>query len=132
MELLSTRGETMPTGDAAGRGRSGGQRDAADGHYREYPIIEESAMPAQEPPQDASTPPDLHCQDVTDILIDYVSGEMSPATTVQFEAHLRACPDCTAFFNTYRETIRATRALPSATIPDELLSRVWQFLRRSI
>ena len=89
-------------------------------------------MHEQEPPQGTDTPSKLNCQDVTDVLIEYVSGEMSPELTARFEAHLQACPDCTAFFNTYRETIRATRSLPAETVPDELLSRVWQFLRQSI
>ena len=89
-------------------------------------------MHAQEPPQGVDTPSTLNCQAVTDVLIEYVSGEMSPEMTARLETHLHACPDCAAFFNTYRETIRTTRALPSETVPDELLSRVWQFLRQSI
>lgn len=83
------------------------------------------------PRQSSPALSNLNCQQVTDVLIDYVSGDMSPDMTARLERHLHACQDCQAFFNTYRETVRATRSLAAETVPGELLSRVWHFLRQS-
>ena len=74
----------------------------------------------------------MTCQRVTDAMIDYVSGEMDAETTAVFEAHLRRCRDCDAFFNTYRGTLRATRSLADEHIPPELSDWVWQFLHKAI
>jgi anti-sigma factor RsiW len=75
---------------------------------------------------------DLTCQRVTDVIIDYVSGDLDAEMTAIFEAHLRVCPDCVAFLNTYRGTIRATRSLAYDSIPEEMRDRVRQFLHKTI
>jgi anti-sigma factor RsiW len=50
------------------------------------------------------------CQQVTDLLLQYVTGELHPVTTSDFEQHLGICPDCVAFLNTYKKTIELTRS----------------------
>ena len=72
------------------------------------------------------------CQQVTDAIIDYLTGEMHPETTIVFNHHLRDCPDCRAFFHTYQGTIRATRSLSYNEVPGEVRDRVRQFLLKSI
>ena len=51
------------------------------------------------------------CQQVTALLVDYIAEAMESQTRQAIEAHLRTCEACLAFLNTYRATIRATRAL---------------------
>jgi anti-sigma factor RsiW len=70
----------------------------------------------------------LTCQQVTEAIVDYVTEEMDQPTRQAFERHLSRCTDCTAFFHTYQETIRATRAVHYEAIPGDMLSRVEQFL----
>jgi hypothetical protein len=53
---------------------------------------------------------------------------MHAAMRAAFEAHLRGCSDCVAFLHTYRQTVRATRALRAEDVPEEMLTRVQQFL----
>jgi anti-sigma factor RsiW len=77
-------------------------------------------------------PPHLTCQQVTDLIVDYVAGDMPPAIQAVFEAHLRNCPDCIAFLNTYRETLRTARALHHEDVPEEMFNRVQNFLRGRI
>jgi anti-sigma factor RsiW len=74
----------------------------------------------------------LTCRQVTALLVDYVAVDMDALTRVAFEAHLRHCSACTAFLATYRETIRATRAVRDEVIPELTLARVRRFLRRKI
>lgn len=74
----------------------------------------------------------MTCQRLTYVIIDYVSGDLGAETTAIFEEHLRVCPDCVAFLNTYRGTIRATRSLAYDSIPEEMRDRVRQFLHKTI
>jgi anti-sigma factor RsiW len=63
----------------------------------------------QEPPNGsrASSDDDLTCQQVTALLVEYVTDALAPETLRAFQEHLRACEDCLAYLNTYRATIRA-------------------------
>jgi anti-sigma factor RsiW len=35
----------------------------------------------------------------------YLSGELVPETTAQFEHHLTVCPNCVAYLSNYRQTV---------------------------
>ncbi len=90
-------------------------------------------MPTDKPDPAPQTPEEeLTCQQVTDAIIDYLTGEMQSTTTALFDEHLQGCPDCVAFLNTYRSTIRATRSLSYDDVPNEVRTRVQQFLLKAI
>lgn len=50
------------------------------------------------------------CRDATDLLLDFITGELSAETNTEFEKHLEVCPDCVAFLNTYKKTIELTKS----------------------
>ena len=50
------------------------------------------------------------CKDATNLLLEFMSGELDPETTHEFKMHLEVCPDCVAFLNTYRKTVELTRS----------------------
>ena len=77
-------------------------------------------------------PSKLTCQRVTDVIIDYLNGEMDAEMTAVFEAHLHQCRDCDAFFNTYKGTLSTSQELSYESVPPELSNRVLQFLRDAI
>ena len=52
----------------------------------------------------------MTCKQEVALIADYVCGQMSSVNRVAFEAHLRACPDCSAFLRTYKKTIDLTRS----------------------
>ena len=79
-----------------------------------------------------STGATVTCEQVTTLLIDYVAGDLDPATTLVLEQHVQNCPDCVAFLRTYRESIRLTRTLRYEDIPEELQDRVHAFLRQKM
>ena len=76
----------------------------------------------------SSLPGKLTCQQVTDLIIDYVTQEMDATLRAVFERHLHNCPDCTAFLQTYCRTMHVTRTLRYEEVPAEMLTRVQQFL----
>jgi anti-sigma factor RsiW len=72
----------------------------------------------------------LRCRDIVDLLGEYLDGALDRETVRALEAHLAGCQDCTAFINTYRGTVRSSRALSEDQLPRELKERLLTFLRR--
>jgi anti-sigma factor RsiW len=68
--------------------------------------------------------PDLVCQQVVELVTDYIEGSLSRADRRRFEAHLGKCPNCTNYLAQMRATIRATGTLH----PDDLSPAVRQEL----
>jgi hypothetical protein len=79
-------------------------------------------------------PSEMHltCQEVTNLIVDYMTGDLAAATRAAFETHMRGCTDCEAFLNTYRETIRRTRAVRFEDLPADMLKRVEGFLQNRL
>jgi Putative zinc-finger len=50
------------------------------------------------------------CKEEVGLIADYVAMRLDPTVLAAFEEHLRQCPDCTAFLNTYKRTIEATKS----------------------
>lgn len=72
----------------------------------------------------------LRCRDIVDLLGDYLDGDLDPATAEALKAHLADCPECTAFVNTYRGTVRVARQLKEEDLPPPLRERLLTFLRQ--
>jgi anti-sigma factor RsiW len=54
---------------------------------------------------------DITCKKATDLIIDYLDGELDPDINSAFEEHLSDCPDCVAFLNTYKKTVQIFKSL---------------------
>jgi anti-sigma factor RsiW len=61
---------------------------------------------------------DIVCRQAVELVTDYLEGALPRRDRRRFEAHLRACPNCTA----YLEQIRITIALTGAVETDDLTS----------
>jgi anti-sigma factor RsiW len=70
----------------------------------------------------------LRCRDIVELLDDYLDGALNPADAEAMAAHLGDCQDCTAFFQTYRGTVRTSRQLTENQLPPELRKRLLTFL----
>lgn len=57
-----------------------------------------------------ATRPDPTCKEEVRLIADYLAGALRPPVLAAFERHLDQCRDCTAFVNTYRKTIEATKS----------------------
>jgi anti-sigma factor RsiW len=87
-------------------------------------------MMEQKPPACASAPrvDDLTCQQVTALLVEYVTDTLTPGTRRVLQKHLRDCADCLAFLRTYRATIRALGTVHYEAMPAALQERLLSFL----
>ena len=51
----------------------------------------------------------MTCRQLTDFIVDYRTGMLTPDERAQFEAHIAECPDCAAYLKGYEDTIRLAR-----------------------
>lgn len=72
----------------------------------------------------------IRCQEIVDLLADYIDGSLPVETAKSLEAHLEGCSPCIAFVNTYRGTVNAVRRLHETEIPPELRDRLVTFLEK--
>jgi anti-sigma factor RsiW len=54
----------------------------------------------------------MNCQELRDLLVDYIGGELVVEKHQTVEIHLTSCGRCVTLVETYRHTIRFARALP--------------------
>jgi anti-sigma factor RsiW len=70
------------------------------------------------------------CRRAVSVIADYLSGDLSEKDHQHFEAHLAGCEDCTAFFNTYRQSVQAVKTLKYEALPPEVQARILNFVRQ--
>jgi anti-sigma factor RsiW len=61
----------------------------------------------------------MNCREFTEFLDGYFDGNLPDAERDVFDEHLAECPDCRAYLQTYRTTVRLGRAAfaPEAAAP---------------
>jgi anti-sigma factor RsiW len=67
------------------------------------------------------------CQEVIDLLDDYVAGDLPRDRVEDFERHLAFCVSCVAYLASYRETIRSAQFALHVEIeelPSELFTSI--------
>lgn len=72
------------------------------------------------------------CQEMTQLVLDYLSESQPPAVKKDFERHLSICPDCVSFLRTYRKTVSATRAVKAEQLPAQVRENILAFLRKQM
>jgi hypothetical protein len=87
-------------------------------------------MPALKPT--AKVLRDKTCKEITDLIYNYLNDKLRPAIKNDFERHLRVCPDCVNFLNTYKKTVAANRVLRIEEIPVKVRRNILGFLRSRI
>jgi anti-sigma factor RsiW len=74
----------------------------------------------------------LVCQEIVELITDYLEGSLSRAQRRRFDAHLAGCPNCTEYLAQMRATIRATGRLRSEDLTPDMrdeftaLYRAWR------
>lgn len=60
---------------------------------------------------------ELTCQELVELVTEYLEGSLPAAQRARFEAHLAECPYCRIYLEQMRETIRLLGRLTEETIP---------------
>ena len=71
----------------------------------------------------------LTCDELSELIADFLSGELAVEVRAQFTTHVDGCTNCGKSVDLYRLTIKVTRALPKA---DPLPPSVEQRLRAAM
>ena len=53
----------------------------------------------------------LSCQELVELVTDYLEGALTPAELRRFEQHVAICDGCTRYLEQIRETVRVTGTL---------------------
>ena len=61
----------------------------------------------------------LTCQEMVELVTDYLEGRMDDATRARFEEHVAQCDACTLYIEQMRMTIVALGHIPAESISPE-------------
>jgi anti-sigma factor RsiW len=59
----------------------------------------------------------MTCRELTELLLDFVAGELADEQVQRMQEHLDSCPPCLTILTTYRLTIQLGRKLPCKPLP---------------
>ena len=61
--------------------------------------------------------PELTCQEMVELITDYLEGALSPRDRARFDRHIAGCEHCTTYLEQMRITIRVLGRIPHETMP---------------
>ena len=64
----------------------------------------------------------ISCQEVVEIVTDYLEGQLDEATRAELEAHLALCPGCDLYLEQMRATIDELGHVPVETLSEQAQS----------
>jgi anti-sigma factor RsiW len=72
---------------------------------------------------------DLPCQELVELVTDYLENRLPDGTRLRFEAHLAGCSGCRTYLEQMRQAIRALGRLPAESIQPEARDRLLETFR---
>jgi predicted anti-sigma-YlaC factor YlaD len=73
---------------------------------------------------------DIVCQQAVELVTEYLEGSLSRRSRRRFEAHLRACPNCSAYLEQIRVTIQLTGSVEPEDLTPEAQADISALYRR--
>jgi predicted anti-sigma-YlaC factor YlaD len=58
----------------------------------------------------------LTCQELVELVTDYLEGALSRRDRVRFDAHIAGCTNCRQYVEQFRETVRLTGTLRESDV----------------
>jgi anti-sigma factor RsiW len=74
--------------------------------------------------------PPLVCQQVVELVTDYLEGALSRSQRRRFEAHLQGCEHCSEYLEQMRATIRLTGRLQAEDLTPQMREEFTELYRR--
>jgi hypothetical protein len=79
-----------------------------------------------------SSPEDIACREVVEIVTDYLESALPAEQREAFELHLSYCDGCVNYFDQVRATIRLSRELGDDALPESLQGDLLRLLGGSL
>ncbi len=73
-----------------------------------------------------------NCKQVTQLLSDYIDGELEGREKQNLDLHVMACPDCLHYLQTFRETRKLVGEIRYEEIPGEFRKRLHSVLHERL
>ncbi len=73
---------------------------------------------------------DLSCQELVELVTDYLEGALPAGERARFDAHLATCPPCRVYLEQMGQTIAALGHLPTAAVSPEAMQTLLGHFRR--
>jgi anti-sigma factor RsiW len=61
----------------------------------------------------------VHCQEIVELVTDYLEGALDPEMTAEVEAHLELCDGCDTYVEQMRTTVRALGRVPVESLSED-------------
>ncbi len=71
----------------------------------------------------------LTCQEMTELVTDYLEGRLSIGQRLRFEMHVGLCGHCRAYLRQMRQTVQTLGALPEQSVDPEALDHLLERFR---
>ncbi len=65
---------------------------------------------------------ELTCQEIVELVTEYLEGTLSPLDHERFERHIAMCDGCSTYLDQFRDTIRLTGRLGEDDLPAQARS----------
>ena len=76
------------------------------------------------------TPRDIACNELVELLTEYLEGALPPAEVAAIEEHLRGCEACRTYLDQLRATVDVLGELPVQTLPDHAIDALLAAFRQ--
>jgi anti-sigma factor RsiW len=73
---------------------------------------------------------DIVCQQAVELVTDYLEGTLSKRNRRRFETHLKACPNCAAYLEQIKTTIRLAGQIEPEDLTPEARADLTDLYRR--
>jgi anti-sigma factor RsiW len=70
------------------------------------------------------------CKQAVELVTDYLEGTLSARDRRRFEAHLRTCPNCSAYLRQIKATIELTGTIEPEDLSPEAMTDLTNLYRR--
>ena len=77
----------------------------------------------------ASGPDHISCQEVVELVTEYLEGALSPPDAELFEQHLNFCQGCGWYIDEMRRTVAAGERLREEDVPAEVMDSLLDSFR---
>lgn len=71
----------------------------------------------------------MRCNELVEVITDYLEDALSPDDRARFEHHLDTCSPCRTYLDQMRETIRLTGTLSETSIPERARTELLEAFR---
>ena len=69
-----------------------------------------------------TNPSALSCNEIVEMVTDYIEGDLDPPTVAALEEHLRVCPGCDRYVDQIRVTVSTLGSITSESLSPQAQS----------